>query len=77
MYIQDLRNGDLVKTLNHGFLPIEFLGKREMYHQGCKERIKDQLYCCSKDNCNFSLTLSSNTFLIAWSILAFFVFSLV
>jgi hypothetical protein len=49
MYIQDLRKGDLVKTLNHGFVPIEFLGKREIQHYVCKERIKDQLYCCTND----------------------------
>ena len=47
--IQDLRKGDLVKTLKHGFLPINLIGKREIYHPASKERIKDQLYCCSND----------------------------
>ena len=47
--IQDLRKGDLVKTLLHGFLPIDMIGKREMYHPVSHHRIKDQLYKCSKD----------------------------
>lgn len=48
--IQDLRKGDLVKTAKHGFVPIHLIGKREMYHPGCKERIKEQLYQCSNNN---------------------------
>ena len=47
--IQDLRKGDLVKTLKHGFLQIESIGKREFQHTCCKERIKEQLYQCSND----------------------------
>ena len=47
--IEQLRKGDLVKTLKHGFLPIDSIGKREIHHLGCKERIKEQLYCCSND----------------------------
>ena len=46
--IQDLRKGDLVKTLKHDFKPIEMIGKREIYHPASKERIKDQLYKCSQ-----------------------------
>ena len=45
--IQDLRKGDLVKTVNNGFLPIDMIGKRDMYHPASKERIKDQLYKCT------------------------------
>ena len=48
--IQDLRKGDLVKTLKHDFKPIDMIGKREIYHPALQERIKDQLYKCSKDN---------------------------
>ena len=48
--IEDLQKGDLVKTLKHRFLPVEILGKRQMVHQSSKERIKDQLYQCSKEN---------------------------
>lgn len=47
--IQDLRKEYLVKTLKHGFLPIESIGKRELQHTCCKERIKAQLYQCSND----------------------------
>ena len=47
--IQDLRKGHLVKTLNHGFKPIDLIGKKEIYHPASKERIKDQLYQCSQD----------------------------
>lgn len=45
--IQELRNGDLVKTLNHGFLPISMIGRKEIHHIASNERIKDQLYKCS------------------------------
>jgi YVTN family beta-propeller protein len=48
--IQDLRNGDLVKTVNHGYIPIDTIGKREIYHICSKNRIKDQLYKCSQNN---------------------------
>ena len=47
--IQDLRKGDLVKTVKHNYKPIEMIGKREIYHPALKERIKDQLYQCSND----------------------------
>ena len=47
--IQDLRKGDLVKTLNHNYLPIVMIGKRDLYHHGKKERIRDQLYKCRKE----------------------------
>jgi Hint domain len=46
--VQDLRKGDLVKTLNHDFKRIDMIGKREIYHPALKERIKDQLYKCSQ-----------------------------
>ena len=45
--IQELRKGDLVKTLLHGYKPIVMIGKRDIYHHAIKERIKDQLYQCS------------------------------
>ena len=48
--IEDLRKGDLIKTLKHDYLPVEILGKSEMVHQASKERIKDQLYECTKEN---------------------------
>ena len=47
--IQNLRPGHLIKTLNNGYVPINMIGKREMYHVCEKHRIKDQLYKCSKN----------------------------
>ena len=38
-----------MKTLKHGFVPIDLIGKREIQHQALEERIKEQLYCCDKD----------------------------
>jgi hypothetical protein len=46
--IQDLRKGDLVKTLRHEYKPIDMIGKREFYHTVSQERILDQLYQFSK-----------------------------
>jgi len=45
--IQDLRKGDLIKTIKHGYLPIDMIGYREIYNPICEERIKDKLYVCS------------------------------
>jgi hypothetical protein len=47
--IEDLRKGTLIKTVNHGFLPIDMIGKREIVHQALDERIRDQLYKCMHD----------------------------
>jgi BspA type Leucine rich repeat region (6 copies)/Hint domain len=47
--VQDLRTGDLVKTLLNGFLPIDMIGKRDIVHSAnVEDRIKDQLYKCSQ-----------------------------
>jgi hypothetical protein len=47
--IQDLRKGDLVKTLLNDYKPIVMIGKNEIYNIGSEERIADQLYVCSND----------------------------
>jgi len=47
--VQDLRKGDLVKTLLHDLAPISMIGFKEMKHKATKERIIDQLYKCSQD----------------------------
>jgi len=47
--IETLRKGELVKTLLHGFLPIEMIGKKDIIHPASPERIKEQLYLCSKN----------------------------
>ena len=46
--IQDLRKGDLVKTLKHDYKAIDMIGKSEIYHSALQERIHNQLYKCSK-----------------------------
>ena len=46
--VQNLRKGDLVKTLMNDFKPIDVIGKSQIYHPASKERIKDQLYVCSQ-----------------------------
>jgi hypothetical protein len=49
--IQDLKKGDLVKTLKHEFVPIYKIGFSETHHPcNLEERVKDQLYKCSPDN---------------------------
>ena len=48
--IQDLRNGDLVKTVLHDFKPIVMIGKRDIIHPASQERLKEQLYKCTKTN---------------------------
>jgi hypothetical protein len=47
--VQNLRKGDLVKTINNGFMPIFAIGKKDMYHPACLERVSTQLYKCSKN----------------------------
>jgi len=47
--IQGLRKGDLVKTLKNDYVPIDMIGKKDIYHPASEERIKDQLYKCSKE----------------------------
>ena len=47
--IQDLKKGDLVKTLKNDYLAIDMIGKKDIYHLASEERIKDQLYKCSKE----------------------------
>jgi len=47
--IQNLRKGDLVKTLKNGYVPINMIGMREIINPICEERIKDKLYVCTKN----------------------------
>ena len=48
--IQELKKGDLVKTLKNGYKPIYKVGHTEIDHQCSEERIKNQLYKCSSEN---------------------------
>jgi len=45
--IETLRKGDLVKTLLHGYQPIEMLGHSTIHHHCLSERIENQLYVCA------------------------------
>jgi hypothetical protein len=45
--IETLRKGDLVKTFKNDYVPINMIGKRDIYHLASGDRIKDQLYKCS------------------------------
>ncbi len=45
-----MKKGDLVKTLDKGFVPIYNVGRKNIYNPFLNERIKDQLYVCSHKN---------------------------
>ena len=47
--VQNLRKGDLVKTLSSGYKCIEMVGWKEMNHIVNSERIPEQLYVCCKE----------------------------
>jgi alpha-tubulin suppressor-like RCC1 family protein len=44
--IQDLTKGQLIKTLNHGYIPLYDIGHRTFDNVITEERIKDKLYVC-------------------------------
>ncbi len=48
--IEDLRKGDLVRTVLNGFKMINMIGKREDTYELSSERIKSQFYKCVKEN---------------------------
>jgi hypothetical protein len=48
--VEDLRKGDLIKTLKNEYLPIVLIGKSFIYNSGNKNRLKDKLYIYSKNN---------------------------
>ena len=47
--IQDLRKGDLIKTLNSGYKALNMIGSRDILNVLSDERDKNKLYVCSKD----------------------------
>jgi hypothetical protein len=47
--IQDIRNGVLVKTLLHGYVPVNMIGTTKLYNSGDMLRGTDRLYVCSPD----------------------------
>ena len=48
--IQELRKGELIKTVSHGYVPIHMIGKSKITNPNNNERIKTRLYICKKDN---------------------------
>ena len=48
--IENLKNGDLIKTVNNGFKPIVMIGRSFMFNKAEDKRIKDQLYICKKED---------------------------
>jgi hypothetical protein len=48
--IQELKEGDLIKTLKNGYKPIYKIGYTKINHECSEERIKNQLYKCSSEN---------------------------
>lgn len=47
--IQDLKKGDLIKTLVNEYLPIYKIGKKDFLQTSTKERKPDKLYKCCKE----------------------------
>ena len=47
--IENLRKGDLVKTLKNDYLPIVLIGKSTIYNSGDSDRIKNRLYTLPSD----------------------------
>jgi surface protein len=48
--VQNLKKGDLVKTLLNDYLPIHTIKCSKIYNSGNQDRIKDRLYRLSKEN---------------------------
>jgi len=47
--IENLRRGSLVKTSLDGYKAIDMIGQSTIIHEAVSDRIKDQLYVCSKE----------------------------
>ena len=47
--VKELRRGDSIQTLCHGFLPIDCIGYSTIHNSGDTERISKRLYRCSPD----------------------------
>jgi hypothetical protein len=56
--ITALEKGDLVKTLNHGYLPISFIGSEEKIFNHGDAEIKDRLYTMESPEGLHPLTLT-------------------
>ena len=47
--IENLKKGDLVKTLKHNYVPINMIGRAVIHNLSTQERTKERLYKCSKE----------------------------
>jgi len=47
--VQDLKKGDLIKTLLHDFKPISAIGFKRIKHRATPERVINQLYVCKQN----------------------------
>ena len=47
--VENLRKGDLVKTIYNGYMPVCMLGTSHIYNPGNDYRITNRLYKCPKD----------------------------
>ena len=47
--IQNIRKGDLVKTLKDGYVPVNMIGKSKFYNSGNNLRGKNKLYKCTSE----------------------------
>jgi len=48
--IESMRKGMRVKTLKHGYMPVELLGYSRLYNSGSAVRKMHQIYECTPDN---------------------------
>jgi hypothetical protein len=48
--IEDIRKGDMVKTVDNGFVAVYCVGVRQIHHASSGERTGDQLYVCPAKN---------------------------
>ena len=48
--VESLQKGDLVKTICHGYMPINMMGITNLYNPGNDYRIVNRLYKCPKEN---------------------------
>ena len=47
--IENIKKNDLIKTLNNGYLRVNFIGKSSINNSDNNERTLERLYKCSKD----------------------------
>ena len=48
--VENLRKGDLVKTIYNGYMPVCMLGTTPLYNPGNDYRVANRLYKCPKEN---------------------------